>query len=398
MPVPLEPGDRRFLIIVGGLLLAVVMIVLAVSPPPAAQSAGFPSSYSPASDGAKAAFLLLKDLGFDLERWERPASELPGEPAGTLLILAEPFLAPSADERQAVHSFVRRGGQVLAAGPGAARLLPDGGALDYEPPAAGWKEFRAVLPSPLTRGAPRITLEPRARWQMAHFAHAAPYAEGINSVVVAYRYGEGQVVWWAAATPLTNAGIRQSGNLTLLLNSLGPPGQKRLLWDEYYHGQRGSLWSYFAGTPLPWGLLQLGLVALAVLLTFARRAGPVRAPVPVSRLSPIEFVETLGDLYHRAHAAPAAVAIAWQRFRYRLARRLGLSPAAAIAQLYQSVRDRLGWKEPGFFEALQRAERAARNPALTDAEALQIVQSLEHYAELLQLKPRPQEKRAWPKT
>src|SRR2546422_4760103 len=42
-----------------------------------------------------------------------------------------------------------------------------------------------------------------------------------------YSYGKGQVIWWAAATPLSNAGIRQRGNLNLFLNSVGPPGERR---------------------------------------------------------------------------------------------------------------------------------------------------------------------------
>ncbi len=399
MPVPLEPGDRKFLMTVGGLLLVVLLIVIAVAPPPPAESSGFPSSYSPASGGAKAAYVLLKDLGYDVERWEKPATDLPSESSGTVLILAEPFFPAGAGERQAIHAFVRNGGLVLAAGPMVANWLPEGGALDHEPKETEWREYRAVVPSPLTRAAPQVTLQPQARWQMAHFAHLGLYAEDVNSVVVGYSHGQGQVIWWAAATPLTNAGIRKPGNLNLLLNSLGAPQNKRILWDEYYHGQRGTLWSYFASTPLPWGLAQLGLLALALLVTFARRAGPLRAPLPESRLSPLEFVETLGDLYHRAHAASAAVGIAWQRFRHLLTRRLGLASSASLAQLHQSVRDCLGWKEPGFYETLQRAERAAGNAALTDAEALQIVQSLEHYAQLLQLKPRnPEGKRAWPKT
>ena len=109
-----------------------------------------------------------------------------------------------------------------------------------------------------------------ARWQMAHFGHLAIYTEGVNSVVVSYSYGKGQVIWWAAATPLSNAGIRQTGNLNLFLNSVGPPGERRVLWDEYFHGRRGSLWTYFAGTPISWGMAQLGLFAVALLLTFAR--------------------------------------------------------------------------------------------------------------------------------
>ncbi len=396
MPVPLERGDRKLLIVAGAALLVVLVVTVAVSPPPAPEPAVFPSSYSSASGGAKAAFLLLKDLNYSVERWERPATELPREAAGTLLILADPSLPPSAEERQAIHAFVRAGGSVLASGPSGASVLPEGGSLSHEPAETDWRRYSAVLPSPLARGVPEITMEPRARWQMAHFHHLGIYADGRNSVVVTYRYGSGQVIWWAAPTPLTNAGIRRSGNLTLLLNCAGPPERTRVLWDEYYHGQRGSLWSYFAGTPVPWGLAQLGVVALAVLATFARRPGMVRLPAAESRLSPLEFVETLGDLYHRAHAASAAAESSYQHFRYLLTRRLGLPATASIARLHETVRDRLGWKQPGFFDTLQRAERAARDPGLSDAQALQVVQALEQYAELLQLKPRsPEEVRAW---
>lgn len=397
MPVPLEPGDRKFLIVAGGLVLVVLVVALAFSPPPAEPRQGFPSSHSAAPDGAKAAFLLLKDLGYQVERWERPPTELPSEPASALLILAEPFFPSSAEERYALRTFLQAGGRVLAVGSSAAHLLPEGGALGHEPPETDWRRYTAVLPSLLARGAPEITMEPRARWQMAHFNHLAIYAAGRNSVVVSYNHGKGKVIWWAAATPLANAGIAESGNLNLLLNCLGPPGQTRVLWDEYFHGQRGSLWSYFAGTPLPWGLAQMGVVALAVLVTFARRAGPVRAPVAESRLSPLEFIETLGDLYHRGHAASAAVESSFQRFRYLLTRRLSLPGTTGVARLYEAVRERLGWREPGLFETLQRAERGARDPALTDEDALQVVQALEQYSGLLQLKPRQtEEKRAWP--
>ena len=399
MPVPLEPADRKFLILAGSILSAVVIAGLVIAPPPAEPSTGSASSYSAASDGAKAAYLLLKDLGYSVERWERPATELPSQPEGTILILAEPLPLFSAEDNQAIHRFIHAGGRVLATGLFVAHLLPEGSAFPYEHPEPGWKQFRAVVPSPLARGAPEVTMSPAARWQMTHPGHVGIYADGADAVVVEYAVDKGQVIWWPSATPLVNAGIVQPGNLNLLLNSLGTPERTRVLWDEYAHGRRGSLWSYFSGTPLPWSLAQLGLFVLAVCATFARRNGPVRPPVTESRLSPLEFVETLGDLYLSAHAAAPAVSVAWQRFHYLLTRRLGLSSTAPVAELYSAVRERLGWKEPGFYETLQRAERGARNASLSGAEALQMVQALEHYAGLLQLKSRPlKEKSGWQNT
>ena len=108
-------------------------------------------------------------------------------------------------------------------------------------------------------------------------------------------------------------------------------------------------------------------------------------PVVESRLSPLEFVETLGALYQSAGAASGAVGTVWERFRYLICTRLGLPHSATVRQMYDSARVRLGWSEPGFFEAMQLAERASREVSLSNRDALAIVESIEHYAGLLEL-------------
>ncbi len=47
----------------------------------------------------------------------------------------------------------------------------------------------------------------------------------------------------------------------------------RVYWDEYFHGARASMISYFANGPLPWAGLQIGIAFIAVLFTFSRRSG-----------------------------------------------------------------------------------------------------------------------------
>jgi len=165
------------------------------------------------------------------------------------------------------------------------------------------------------------------------------------------------------------------------------------LWDEYFHGYRGSLWNYFAETPVPWAIFQLALVAVFVLLAFGRRSGPLYAPAAVSRLSPLEFVDTLGDLYRRGSAGSAAVRVAYQRFRTPLLRRLALAPTASNMQLDVAVRERLGWKQPGLMDTLQRAEKATLETDIAGLEALKIVQALEHYEVLFGLKKRLNEEK-----
>lgn len=400
MPVSIEPSDRRLLIFGAGFLLLLSLLAGAIAPPETAGEIGFPSTYSTTSGGARAAFTLLQQLGYRVERWEDSPDRLPAASSGYLLVLAEPTFGASADERQAIQGFVRSGGAVLALGESAARLVPDGDTASDVPEEFDWKSYPALFPGALARSAPRITMGPlRAHWLMSQPSHQAVYGEGQNVVVAHYDAGKGSVVWWAAATPLTNAGLPIEGNLNLLLNSLGPPGRHTILWDEYFHGQRRSVLSYIAKTPLPWAGLQLVLVVVLVLLTFARRSGPVRLQETTSRLSPLEFVETLGDLYHRAHAGSAAATVSYAHFRMLLCRRLGLAANARLAELHRAARERLGWTEPGFYETLQAAERAARDPHLGDEGALRIVEALEHYIELLQLKrPARKEKPQWQNT
>ena len=170
----------------------------------------------------------------------------------------------------------------------------------------------------------------------------------------------------------------------MFLNTMGPPGRNRVLWDEYFHGQRDSFGAYIAGTPLPWVAAQMGILFLALLITFSRRSGPVRAPAVAARLSPLEFVETLGDLYQDAHAGNAAVSSASQHFRYLFARRSGLPPRARIPDVCRTAAAQMGWTEPALQDTLVRAERASSGLALPELDALDLVQRLHDYSERLE--------------
>jgi hypothetical protein len=160
----------------------------------------------------------------------------------------------------------------------------------------------------------------------------------------------------------------------------------QIYWDEYFHGQRTSLWSYVRKTPVAWGLAQLAILGLIVFFTFGRRSGPVMLPRVVSRLSPLEFVDTLGGLYERAGAEPAVVGVVYPRFSATLSRQLRLSPSAGDTELADAVQGRLGWKESGLKTTMARALVASRAQKVAPEEALGLIRDLEQYEEKLGLK------------
>lgn len=383
MPAFLDSGDRHLLIGAAIAMIVLFGLTFALAPAPSQQSIGYPSSYSSEWAGAKAAFLLLNNLGYKAEHWERSPEELPAEPQGTVLVLAEPFEQASSEERMAIRRFVSGGGRVLALGGAAASFVPDASAVQVPDWNLQSKTYPALSPSPLTRDAPEIAMVAPDDWTAHKASQLAVYGTTDKPVVVSYHIGRGEVIWWASASPLTNGLIREKGNLALFLNAAGPTSS-RILWDEYFHGARGSLASYFAETPLPWAGLQIGIAFLAALFTFSRRAGPVRVPAVESRLSPLEFVETLGDLYQSAHASPAAVGVAYQRFRTSLSRKLGVPTKAKLPELVRAAAGRFGWPETALLDTLARSERAMRSINPDEKEALELVRQLHDYSDRIE--------------
>ena len=376
MPLKIDSRDRKLL--VGSAVVFILLIAGAVIfGGGAGQKQEAPSSYSTASGGAKAAYLLLSQSGYDVRRWERPLTDLPKN-ADTTLILADPAEAPTREERESLNNFLSEGGRVIATGMFSGTFLPENDSVPDPLLGMTWKKVSAVSPSAITRAAPEITIAPQARWPSYSPAYSL-YGDGDGIVVVKYPYGRGEVLWLAAATPLTNAGLKEPGNLEFLLASLGD-SKAPILWDEYIHGYRETLGSSVAHSPVKWLLLQLALLGLAVVATFSRRSGPISAPITDVRLSPLEFVQTLGGLYENAGTASVAVDISYQRFRYWLTRRLGVANNISVNDLEASVRDRFAPKDDHIAAVLRRCESAKADPYLSESEALHLVQELDEYA------------------
>ncbi len=334
MPLNMNRKDRKLLLGAGFVFLLLVAGALVFSSGQQGQ-AEYPSSYSSASAGAKAAYLLLSETGYKVERWEKPLSDLP--PAATkTLILAEPDEAPTREERERLKAFISEGGHVIATGMFAGTFLPENESTPDILSGMTWKKASSLSPSQITRAAPQIVLAPRAYWQDSAAAYPL-YGDGAHTLVVKYPFGRGEVLWWASATPLTNAGLKEPGNLEF------------------------------------------------VLATFSRRSGPTCVPTTEVRLSPIEFVQTLGGLYERAGTASVVVDICYRRFRYWLTRRLGVAGNSSSDELATAIRDRWEFTDDHFIATLRSCEASTSDPFLQAPVALRLLQELDGYAAQLKL-------------
>jgi hypothetical protein len=383
--MPVTAGEQRGFIGFGIGLLLVMTLVAWLSSNQKDQGEGSPSSYNVQRHGGKAAYLLMQQRGYAVERWKQPPAHLPADASGVMLVLAGPESYPHTEEMSGIIRFLMRGGSVLIAGARPNSFVPQASSEDGDL-RVGFAECKPVAPTHLTRGGP-ISQDGDLIWNSAkdqavvHFvAHSKENNED-KPVVVSYTLGQGRVIWWASALPLTNAGIRDRGNLDLLLNSVGD--SRRILWDEYYHEEHEAASAHPSNPAQMWALAQAGFLGLLVILTFSRRSGPVVTLVRESRLSPLEFVETLGSVFHRAHGTQVAVEIAFSRFQQVAARRLGIRGTTSANDILIAMAQR-GIKVPAGVAALVgSSDEASGDTELSEKRALEHVQALNQATRLV---------------
>lgn len=385
MPLNLDRRDRRLLVICGSVF--VLSALLAVFLSPSQSDAQFATSYSSASRGAKATYLLLRESGYHAERWTKPPADL-GDARNTLLILADPTDVPTQADRLAVSKFLNGGGELLLSGELAPYFVSDPGPLTV-PSSSGPMKFAAQLPSAQAANAPEIELDAIASWRQPQ-SGLALYGDSDQYVVMQYAHESGSVLWLASSSPLSNAGLREANNLEFVLSTVGSKS-RQVLWDEYFHGHRSTTTATMAHPQLGWLFGQLGFIAVAILLTYSRRSGPQRAPRAESRLSPLEYARALGNLYEHARAANVAVDVYYERFRYAVTRRLGLRPSTGNDELSRAVADRWTIDRDDLRTLLDSCESARFFEDLSEREGLDLVQRLHKYFVLLKLVPTPKE-------
>lgn len=376
--LPLDRKDRWMLIITLG-MVAILLVVLGLVSSPSGSGNPVPSTYSLTQHGAQAAFTILQDSGYRVQRWEEPLAVL-ADHAGpdTVLITAEPFSFEPAD-RDSIAEILMKGGKVIATGFQGGALLPE-----TELTVAKNVSFAACKAQPdgfgpLTGIGP-IWIVPAAAWKESRSEIQTAYTCAGQPVVVSYPVGTGTAIWWASSTPLENASIARGENLELFLRSVGPAKAHRVFWDESLHAARHTQWDFVHG-PV-WKLFLFGSIGLGLLavFSFSRRSGPLRSLPEPPRTTPIEFIEALGSLYRSAGASNTALQVAWERFRSHAVRLCGQQNTSLAAEdLFEVLEHRFGAAIQDMKEDLLEVEIACEDDQLKPARALELIQRLRRH-------------------
>jgi hypothetical protein len=377
-------SDKKFVLwLGGGLLLAILLVSFLV--PSTDDSDPLPTTYNAGSAGIKAAYLLLGKLGYDAQRWEGSTSDLGQvDAAKTTLVLANPYVPPedTKDVQASIAEFLARGGRVLVTGVQGAYLLPG---AHTSSPTQLYKALCFTTPEgqSMLAQAGKVTIDDDARWSDSGVSSRVAQWCGGDAVVVRYKVGESEAVWWSSPLPMTNRGLKEDASLKLLMASVGAPG-RTVLFDESLHGARESVWETAKGLPLRSLAWQAAFVALLLVLSFGRRSGPLRTPLKAMRSSPLEFAESMGHLYNKAGATQVATDGARRRVLRFLHERCGVPQTmlkASPQEIVEVIQSRFGGDWSGLGTHLTQAE--AEN-TLSSGTALALVKALNNDVEELE--------------
>ena len=382
---PISRKEKRLVLLLAAAMLAAILLVSFFAPA-AEDDDQSPSSYNSGSAGVKAAFLLLSQLGYKAERWEGSANDLSGVDAPhTTLVLANPVIPPEdrADVADAIENFLNRGGRVLATGVQGAYLIPEGATAE---PTEFYKGLCITTPEGQGRLAlaGEVSMEDPVRWKNDTVTTRVQQRCGGDAVAVTVKIGKGEAVWWSTPLPMTNRGLKEDASLKLLLASIGAP-DRRVLFDESLHGNAASVWDQARGLPIRSLLLQSGIVALLLVLSFGRRSGPIRPITQVVRSSPLEFAESMGHLYNKAGATQVATSGARRRLLRYLHERCGLSHDTLRRKpedIAEALHHRLGGDWSTVAEHLEQAADCG-DKALSTKTALELVKAMDRDMEAL---------------
>ena len=377
----LDAKDRRIVFWCVGIAVGLAVLTGFLLPGADSNDDPLPSTYLAGQHGARAAYETLDRSGYQIERWERPLSELAAT-AGpdTVVIFAQPMTREKTDIA-AVQTILEHGGRVLSTGFWGGMILPaDASGTPTEFTFSACKLDPEGLD--LLANTGEVWMVPQATWQVGNPDQRVEYSCAGEPAVVEYAWGKGHVVWWANSTPLENGSLARAHDLDLLINSLGPRDGHHFYWDESLHGEIRSVWSYATGPSLTLLWIGLPLLGLLIVLSFSRRSGPVRdLPLP-PRATPIEFLDALGSLYRKAGAASTVASIAWERFRRHTMRLCGLRGAnISAADLAAAIRRRFPGADPSLEADLTACEEAAWGETADPKQTLKLLQTLHGHQE-----------------
>ncbi|MGH2541846.1 MAG: DUF4350 domain-containing protein [Ardenticatenaceae bacterium] len=379
-------GNRIELLIL--ITLGVVLIVataLSAEQQRSEEDELYGSTYSSGEGGARALYLWLDDLGYEVQRLRRGHFDLRPED-GVLWIIAPPFgRDPSESDVEEIEAWVRDGGILVWADSLPHQMLFD--AFDVE---SEWS-------------TPASPLRPTTPWIRHSEAQYEPASVGFDPLppgaiplladeqgrvsALRLRAGQGEVWLFGILQPFTNLGLKDERHSALIAGLLEKlPSSTRMTFDEIHHGfsegaSERTLLSEMRRAPWGWAIYYaVAVVALWILLRGRSFGRPLPLPGEHLRREAGEYVQSMAWLYRRARQRAPILRYHHDRLKRRVTQRHRL-PALVNDDAFVSALARV--RSDINQEALHRHLRALRQQHVSETELLALAHANDEWLETL---------------
>ncbi len=291
-------------------LAAIVLLSLVAAPNNTKLNAG--STYNRAPDGYGAWYNFMQQQGTSIKRWQKPFSDIQPQNSPVTLLQVGGYPRETTLDNQE-REWVEKGNTLVILSVGA-RVTE--------------AEFSTMQKSP--QGD--IKIDTRRRYKKAN-SQQVDLGDRFGAVVWEENYKQGKVIF--STTPYLAANAYQDylSNFKYLASLVTEKGNTVLV-DEYIHGYKdadvrkqeneGNLFSFFAKTPLPAILVQVGILLLVLIWAQNRRFGkPVGLDTPVADNSEA-YIQALAGVLQKADTTNFVVEIVGKQEQLQLQKALGL--------------------------------------------------------------------------
>lgn len=380
---PADPASRLWWAVpaVGIILLAVFGMIFGEGP----KKAAYGTSYDASGGGSRAAYLLLEELGYPIERSRRPTG-------GDVRWVLFPEKMTGNDISK-LDDWVRRGGIALVALDddefvrhlGLSVTIIGGTIKDSSQPAV----FQ--MPRPIEKGeaytaeAPDVSHVLAGQLEVTGPSGGRPWGRiGDGPIATIYSRGRGQL--WLLNRPdvFANVNLREEDNAVLACRlaeaMLAERPGGRLAFDEFCHGlrDRPSVTELLFRPPVLGVTVQALFLTLLVLWHYGIRFGPVQPAPPPARRSKEEFLDAMAELLERNGDRADAFRTVRDSFLRKLEAMLGLPAGTPLEVTVREAARRRGVRSEPLLRILSAEEPPDGSSAAAFLQALNQLETAAH--------------------
>lgn len=338
----------------GAIALLVVILLSFIAAPNTKLYTG--STYNRAADGYGAWYAFMQEQGINIQRWQKPVTDLKTEKRPATLLRVYSYLRPP-ELTQAEEEWVEKGNNLVILGVKA---------------RVSTANFHTMQASAVGE----VKIDTRRRYSPGKQLQVL-LGDRFGAIVWQHKQGKSRVIY--ATTPYLAANAYQDNiNNFKYLASLVNQKNQILFVDEYIHGYKdadvkegegqGDIISYFVQTPVVVVLVQAGVLLLVLIWAQNRRFGkPVILTTPVIDNSQA-YIQALAGVLHKAESSNFVVDIVGKEEQLQLQKALGLGTVLLEPQTLISIWTEKTGKPATELDAVLKLQQQKRH--LSEGELL----------------------------